>query len=71
MSLIKREDLLKQFESGALYFQPKIREIIEAQPTVEAVPVTRCKDCLFCTEGVCSLTGKNVIPNWFCMGGTK
>ena len=45
MRLIDKDKLLEQFNSGALLFQPRIREIIENQETIEAEPVVRCKDC--------------------------
>ena len=43
--LIDSDSLLTKFESGALLFQPDVRKIIEAEATVDAVPVVRCKDC--------------------------
>ena len=41
MGLIKSEDLLKQFESGGLFFQDAIRKKIQSMPE----GIVRCKDC--------------------------
>ena len=41
MILIDRTALLEHFNSGALLFEPKVREIIESMPEA----IVRCKDC--------------------------
>lgn len=55
---------------------------IEAAPTIDAVPVVRCRDCKWgkktSKEGIfyhCGYpyeqTGKVHLPNWYCPGGTR
>lgn len=46
-TLIEKEALLKKFETGALLFQPEVREIIEEQQEA----IVRCKDCENFNEG--------------------
>ena len=31
----------------------KFRSMVHSAPTIEAVPVVRCKDCKYCEQGVC------------------
>lgn len=47
MALIDKDDLLTKFDTGALLFQPEVKRIIKIQPEVDAVPVVRCKDCIY------------------------
>ena len=54
---------------------------IMRQPTVDAVPVVKCKDCKYSYFAdnrvpaeqslVCERTGCDVTPDWFCAGGRQ
>ena len=53
---------------------PDLRSAIEEAPTVDAVPVIRCKDCKwYDTEYHCKLNGYGCgrSPDWFCADGKK
>ena len=55
--------------------------LVEDAPTVDAVPVVRCKDCAYSYFAdnrvpaeqslVCERTGCDVTPDWFCAGGRR
>ena len=63
MSLINREDLLEQFESGALLFQDKVREIIQQMPEA----IVRCENCKHYRNYVyCDLTFCDMQPEDYC-----
>ena len=40
MALIRKEDLLKEFNHGGLVFPSEVRRIINEQVTVEAIPIS-------------------------------
>ena len=50
---------------------------IDEQPTVDAVPVVRCKDCRWWTkqeksiQGRCALTGTYPTGGWYCGNGER
>ena len=50
-------------------------EIIEEAPTVDAVEVVRCKDCLYNENGICvhseSYDDTNHRPDYFCADGLR
>lgn len=53
-------------------------EIVNKQPTVDAVPVTRCAQCKWCAYPVpnstkygCRLFDRCVEPDWFCADGKR
>lgn len=49
-------------------------ERLDVQPTVDAVPITRCKDCKwYDAELHCKLNGYGCgrSPDWFCADGKK
>lgn len=62
-------------EGGVLYRIPL--NAVDKAPTVDAVPVVRCRDCKFCCTGImgpwCGLAdGMLVIsPNAFCSLGDR
>lgn len=45
--------------------------VTEAQPTVDAVEVVRCKDCTSFYSGWCCDFGIHMDDNEFCSGGEK
>ena len=44
MRLIDLDKLLKRLEHG---YHPTLKAIMSSQPTIDAVPVVRCKDCIY------------------------
>lgn len=45
-----------------------------ATPTIDAVPVIRCKDCIFPKNGICrnaKTFGAIVKDDWFCADGKR
>ena len=50
---------------------------IECAPTIDAVPVIRCKDCKWWTkqeksiQGRCALTGTYPTGGWYCGNGER
>ena len=48
-----------------------------ATPTIDAVPVVRCKDCKYleCTDlagdCICDINGEHHDPDWFCADGER
>ena len=85
MRLIDADAILNKFEwkeDSPLYIRA-IRAAIEAEPTIDAVQVARCKDCIYnpkkdehTTQCPCSTTGDpflDWIPddNWFCAEGER
>lgn len=64
------------------YSDPEVVETLEAAPTVDAVPVVRCRECKWgkktSKEGIfyhCGYpyeqTGKVHLPDWYCPGGAQ
>ena len=52
----------------------EIANCVKYAPTVDAVPITRCKDCKwYDTEYHCKLNGYGCgrSPDWFCADGKK
>lgn len=45
---------------------------IDQQPTVDAVPVVRCKDCACSTNPACDCYGRGLTdPEWYCPDGVR
>ena len=65
MRLIDIEDvaLLKTVTDGGLSAK-KLWRRINNQPTVDAVPVIRCKDCRFLREQYLCINGNNFPAHW-------
>ena len=59
MRLIDADALIQHLQKDPLFElveQYGITSVIEVQPTVDAVPVIRCKDCIYKNEyGCCTL----------------
>lgn len=69
------ETFSDSFDNGVLYMLEKI----DNAPTVDAVPVVRCKDCKWCYSGYCEKFD-DLIPygcahreweDWFCADGER
>ena len=73
MRLIDADRLLKMMSHWKPYMDmDNVREAIKKMPTIDAVPVVRCKDCI--SRGVC-LTEDTFriarIENPYCCGGKR
>lgn len=80
MRLIDADALLAAYDSQHHGEPGKARKLIENAPTVDAVPVVRCKDCDNWYGGdcgdddkwhSCSLDALLRQGNWFCAGGRR
>lgn len=80
--LIKREDAIKITWQEPQYYDPinvltEVREKIRALPTVDAVPVVRCKDCKHHevfkngVNGWCNGHGCPADVTYFCADGER
>lgn len=43
--LIDADALVKALNESGVPYRADVQEVLDAQPTVDAVPVVRCKDC--------------------------
>ena len=73
--LISRSELLKLFPvdmGNPLWHFTGIRAAIEAAPTIDAVPVVRCKECLYGTPTYgenyirCAIWGEDIKNGEYC-----
>ena len=74
-----RDDWLENGENEYVYDTNAVLDSIDSQPTVDAVPVVRCRDCaklgLF-TCPICFIENKtlqfvNISPDFFCGEGER
>ena len=63
---------LKTF-GGSIKRMAAVRELIDSEPTVDAVPVVRCGDCVYRSniDGRCRLNGGYPARECFCSYGRK
>lgn len=83
MSLIEKDEALKRVEDTPVLSPMSMITIssiysdIEAIPEVDAVPVVRCKDCVYLGCVQCALATEynqyrpGVDPDWFCAKGRR
>ena len=83
MRLIDADVLMKAFYKSiddAVLHGGKIvpfQDIIQNAPTIDAVPVVRCRDCRWWTkqeksiQGRCALTGTYPTGGWYCGNGER
>lgn len=76
MSLIDAEVLLgHQFKNDISY--NAFCSLVKRQPTIDAVPVVRCKDCKWWTkqeaslQGRCDAYGMYPTGEWYCARGER
>ena len=48
-----------------------IENYVDDMPTVDAVPVVRCKDCLYREGSACDYSAVYVRPNGYCQWGRR
>ncbi len=78
MRLIDADALLQEFNSTKLYkLTSKFEQMIRYAPTIDAVSVVRCRDCVFGNEdGRCEPITNGLVreytkPNDFCSYGKR
>lgn len=83
MSLIEKDEALKRVEDApvlspmSLITKSSIYADIKTMPDVDAVPVVRCKDCVYLGCIQCALANEynqyrpGVDPDWFCAKGRR
>lgn len=45
MRLIDADALVKALNESGVPYRADVQEVLDAQPTIDVVPVLRCKDC--------------------------
>ena len=71
MRLIDADELLLAARQEGAYGYVSAKEIADA-PTIDAVPVVRCKDCVnFETGDWCVLTGARAREDGYCAWGER
>lgn len=73
-----REDWLENGENEYVYDTNCILESIDEQPTIDAVPVVRCKDCIYKASAkvkngyvICPASGMEITDYDFCSYGER
>ena len=76
MRLIDAEPLLAEAMADGAYGYVDAKQIADA-PTIDAVPVVRCKDCRWWTkqeaslQGRCDAYGMYPTGEWYCARGER
>ena len=68
MRLIDADALIKEANADGAYGYVDAKQISEA-PTVDAVPVVRCKDCKYFKTRLCE--NEDNYDGWFCADGER
>ena len=73
MRLIDADALKAEWQNG--FYKKIVDALMDDAPTVDAVEVVRCKDCLRYYKGrngwTCGLTGCTHNGEWYCADGEK
>lgn len=74
MRLIEADALIEEALTEGAYGYVDVKQIADA-PTVDAVPVARCKDCIHSYGDLCrtycSYLDCVVYPHFYCAGGKR
>lgn len=68
MRLIEADALIEEALAEGAYGYVDVKQIEDA-PTVDAVPVVRCKDCKYFKTWLCQ--NEDNSDNWFCADGER
>lgn len=71
MRLIDADELIEIAHRIRLDSRERIERMIESAPTVDAVEVIRCKDCVYYKAGGCRAKETIVIESEFCSWGER
>lgn len=69
-----RDDWLENGENEYIYDTNAVLESIDSQPTIDAVPVVRCRECFYKDIPKCcpyQINGFEVVSNWYCPMGVR
>ena len=72
-----RESAFEDCRECTLLDKEQVQLLIDKQPTLDAVPVVRCKDCVYLGCVQCALATEynqyrpGVDPDWFCAKGRR
>ena len=75
--LIDADALVKALNESGVPYRADVQDVLDAQPTIDAVPVVWCKDCRWWTkqeksiQGRCALTGTYPTGGWYCGNGER
>lgn len=70
MDVIRQHEYLLATKQGSIdygMFTNGIQQAVDEQPTIDAVPVVRCKDCKYCNISLVLPTGRKM---YNCMEGS-
>ena len=77
MRLIDADALIKEACAEGAYGYVDVKQIADA-PTVDAMPVVRCKDCIHSYDDLCGICCTYcgyldcvVYPHFYCAGGKR
>ena len=76
MRLIDVNEVIRRLPDDPSYII-EIHHILTQIPTIDAVPVVRCKDCKYwekqkdSAQGQCILSGNYPTSAWFCANGER
>lgn len=51
--VFEKDTDMQRWDSGCWIRYKLFENVLDAQPTIDAVPVIRCKDCEFYDDGIC------------------
>ena len=76
MRLIDADALFEDCMFSSLDFELGLKEFINDAPTIDAVPVVRCRDCMHVNNGIggmirCTLHGNWFKPDHYCAYGAR
>ena len=71
MRLIDAHDLMERLYDANPKGRVELAELIETEPTVDAVEVVRCKDCLYRDGSACDYSAVYVRQNGYCQWGRR
>lgn len=77
MRLIDSDELIERTWRWAINSREAVQQMIKGCPTIDAVPVVRCKDCkyakkeLFSKTLSCVMWGDKFSPEDFCSTGKR
>ena len=64
-----RDDWLENGENEYVYDTNAVLDSIDAQPTIDAVEIVRCRDCKYFKTPLCQIEDNH--DNWFCADGER
>lgn len=66
-------DIFENCRNCELLDDEQVEELIDTAPTIDAVPVVRCKDCVHCEKEtmLCTIFMANRMPTDYCSEGER